>query len=190
MVPYADGTLSSGLLEWLPGVGAYTGNAIASIACHEPVAVVDANVVRVVSRLRRLVGDPKSKAAVTAQTALADALLDPERPGDFNQVTKRLADFPMILLENGVAQHLSCTKLGTQICRSAIVARLHSCETVRLGMRRLPGRDLLSGALQQPQCVPAGCHGAGRHGVHGAPAAVVFRVPAARRLRGVRRRAG
>ena len=68
------------------GVGAYTGNAIASIACHEPVAVVDANVVRVVSRLRRLAGDPKGKAAVAAQTALADALLDPDRPGDFNQV--------------------------------------------------------------------------------------------------------
>ena len=67
-------------------MGAYTGNAIASIACHEAVAVVDANVVRVVSRLRRLASDPKSKAAVAAQTALADALLDPERPGDFNQV--------------------------------------------------------------------------------------------------------
>ena len=72
--------------EGCAGVGAYTGNAIASIACHEPVAVVDANVVRVVSRLRRLAGDPKSKAAVAAQTALADVLLDPERPGDFNQV--------------------------------------------------------------------------------------------------------
>ena len=67
-------------------MGAYTGNAIASIACLEPVAVVDANVVRVVSRLRRLASDPRSKAAVTAQTALADALLDPQRPGDFNQV--------------------------------------------------------------------------------------------------------
>ena len=76
----------SGLQSDRAGVGAYTGNAIASIACHEPVAVVDANVVRVVSRLRRLAGDPKSKAAVAAQTAVADALLDPERPGDFNQV--------------------------------------------------------------------------------------------------------
>ena len=67
------------------GIGAYTGNAIASIACREHVAVVDANVVRVLARLRRLAGDPK--LAVKQHAALADALLDPERPGDFNQVT-------------------------------------------------------------------------------------------------------
>ena len=68
------------------GVGAYTGNAIASIACEEPVAVVDGNVVRVLSRLRKLAGDPTSKENKAMHVALADALLDPERPGDFNQV--------------------------------------------------------------------------------------------------------
>lgn len=47
--------------------------------------MLDANVVRVVSRLRRLAGPPLSKASVLLQTALADALLDPQRPGDFNQ---------------------------------------------------------------------------------------------------------
>ncbi len=66
------------------GVGAYTGNAIASIACSEGVAVVDANVVRVIARLRRMAGDPR--AATKEYAALADALLDPERPGCFNQV--------------------------------------------------------------------------------------------------------
>jgi adenine-specific DNA glycosylase len=66
------------------GVGAYTGNAIASIACSERVAVVDANVVRVLARLRCLAGDPKQ--ATRLHAALADALLDPARPGDFNQV--------------------------------------------------------------------------------------------------------
>ena len=71
------------------GIGAYTGNAIASIACREHVAVVDANVVRVLARLRRLAGDPK--LAVKEHAALADALLDPERPGDFNQVSCRAA---------------------------------------------------------------------------------------------------
>ena len=70
-------------------MGAYTGNAIASIACLEPVAVLDANVVRVVSRLRKLAADPRSKASVLQQTAGADALLDPQRPGDFNQVRLR-----------------------------------------------------------------------------------------------------
>ncbi len=65
-------------------MGAYTGNAIASIACSEGVAVVDANVVRVIARLRRMAGDPR--AAAKQYAALADALLDPERPGCFNQV--------------------------------------------------------------------------------------------------------
>ena len=46
--------------------------------------MVDANVVRILARLRRLAGDPK--LAVKQHAALADALLDPERPGDFNQV--------------------------------------------------------------------------------------------------------
>ena len=45
---------------------------------------MDANVVRVLSRLRRLACDPK--VAVKEHAALADALLDPDRPGDFNQV--------------------------------------------------------------------------------------------------------
>lgn len=69
------------------GVGAYTGNAIASIACSEGVAVVDANVVRVIARLRCMAGDPR--AAAKEHAALADMLLDPERPGCFNQVAPR-----------------------------------------------------------------------------------------------------
>ena len=68
-------------------MGAYTGNAIASIACSEGVAVVDANVVRVIARLRRMAGDPR--AAAKEHAALADMLLDPERPGCFNQVAPR-----------------------------------------------------------------------------------------------------
>ena len=68
------------------GIGPYTGNAIASIAGNERVAVVDANVVRVLARLRRLAGDQKSKAMVQLNAQLADSLVDPDRPGCFNQV--------------------------------------------------------------------------------------------------------
>ena len=51
-------------LQKIPGVGAYTSAAIASIACGRRVAVVDGNVVRVLSRLRALaVADPKAAAA-------------------------------------------------------------------------------------------------------------------------------
>jgi len=50
------------------------------------VAVVDANVVRVLARLRKLSGDQKSSGMVKLNTRLADALVDPVRPGCFNQV--------------------------------------------------------------------------------------------------------
>jgi len=70
----------------LEGIGPYTGNAIASIGGNQCVAVVDANVVRVLARLRRLSGDQKSSGMVKLNTRLADALVDSVRPGCFNQV--------------------------------------------------------------------------------------------------------
>jgi A/G-specific adenine glycosylase len=67
----------------LPGVGAYTAAAVASIAFEEPVAVVDGNVARVLARVAG-----RSAAEVgfaTAVRTFAGTLVDPERPGDFNQ---------------------------------------------------------------------------------------------------------
>jgi A/G-specific adenine glycosylase len=76
-----DGKFPSGAAEWLdlPGIGRYTAAAIASIAFGEPVAVVDGNVERVLQRIlgKRLPGEKIWEAA--------DALLDRNRPGDFNQ---------------------------------------------------------------------------------------------------------
>ena len=47
--------------------------------------VVDGNVVRVMSRLRRLGDDPKSKESVKEHWRLMTELVDPKRSGDFNQ---------------------------------------------------------------------------------------------------------
>ena len=41
----------------LPGVGRYTSSAIASIAFKQKVGVVDGNVIRVISRLRKIGSD-------------------------------------------------------------------------------------------------------------------------------------
>ena len=71
-------------LRDLPGVGRYTAAAIASIAFGEPVAVVDGNVERV---LDRFCGETLSDEK-TWHTA--GELLDPERPGDFNQAMMEL----------------------------------------------------------------------------------------------------
>jgi len=69
-----------GLLE-LPGVGPYTAAAVASIAFGRPHAVFDGNVRRVISRLF---------AARDGFRARTQTLLDPARPGDFNQAMMEL----------------------------------------------------------------------------------------------------
>ncbi len=74
----------------LPGVGDYTAAAVASIAFDEPVAAVDGNVERVVSRLWAIAGDPRKAAGKRAVREAAQALLDPERPGDANQAAMEL----------------------------------------------------------------------------------------------------
>ena len=61
---------------------------MASIACGERVAVVDANVMRILARLRCLEWDLKS---LKQYAAVANTLVDPDRPGDFNQVSGRSA---------------------------------------------------------------------------------------------------
>jgi A/G-specific adenine glycosylase len=79
-------------LRTLPGIGAYTSAAIASIAFGEPVAVVDGNVERVVQRLAGW-----GSSAAEEQTELvrltwtrAAELLDRANPGDFNQAMMEL----------------------------------------------------------------------------------------------------
>jgi A/G-specific adenine glycosylase len=74
-------------LRMLPGIGAYTAAAIASIAHGEQVAVVDGNVERVLCRLEGWdAADGKGSAAVRRKIGeLAAQIVSPERPGDSNQ---------------------------------------------------------------------------------------------------------
>ncbi|MAT54296.1 MAG: A/G-specific adenine glycosylase [Saprospirales bacterium] len=69
----------------LKGVGDYTAAAIASFAFDLPHAVVDGNVYRVLSRYFAD-GTPIDTAAGKRRfAALANMLIDPQRPADFNQ---------------------------------------------------------------------------------------------------------
>lgn len=79
--------------EWreLPGIGPYTAAAITSIAFHEPAAVVDGNVVRILARLtgeQALFRD--GTAAVKHFTPLAGALIRGADPGTHNQAMMEL----------------------------------------------------------------------------------------------------
>ncbi|KAL6107791.1 mutyh [Pungitius sinensis] len=79
-----------GLLKQLPGVGRYTAAAVGSIALGQVTGAVDGNVVRVLCRLRAIGADSTSAAVTEALWRLANTLVDPERPGDFNQAVMEL----------------------------------------------------------------------------------------------------
>ncbi len=59
----------------LPGIGRYTAGAIASIAFDRPSPILDGNVVRVLTRIHALPGDPKSKEVNGRLWQLAEALV-------------------------------------------------------------------------------------------------------------------
>lgn len=69
----------------LPGVGDYTAAAVASIAFGEVAAAIDGNVERVLTRLLAIQEDPKRGAARRQLRSFAAAILDPQRPGDWNE---------------------------------------------------------------------------------------------------------
>ena len=69
----------------LRGVGDYTAAAIASFAYALPHAVLDGNVYRVLARFFGIATPTDTPQAKREFTALANQLLDPERPGAFNQ---------------------------------------------------------------------------------------------------------
>lgn len=74
----------------LKGIGDYTAAAIASFAFNLPHAVLDGNVFRVLARYFGIETPTDTNAAKKEFAALAQDLLDPARPGDFNQA---LMDF-------------------------------------------------------------------------------------------------
>ncbi|XP_042045255.1 adenine DNA glycosylase-like isoform X2 [Salvia splendens] len=77
-------------LQMVRGIGNYTAGAIASIAFEEAVPVVDGNVVRVITRLKAISANPKDSKTVKDIWELARKLVDPLRPGDFNQAFMEL----------------------------------------------------------------------------------------------------
>jgi len=74
----------------LPGVGPYTAAAVASIAFGAPHAVLDGNVLRVISRLRADGADVRSSKTRARFQKIADQWLDRGSPGQFNQAIMEL----------------------------------------------------------------------------------------------------
>ena len=74
----------------LPGVGDYTARAVLSIAYHQPFAVLDGNVARVMARFLALRGSlPQPRFRRTLEENL-ELLLSRRSPGNFNQALMEL----------------------------------------------------------------------------------------------------
>jgi len=132
-------------LRLLPGIGVYTAAAIASIAFGEAVAVVDGNVERVLCRLEGwAAGNRAGGAAVKHRIEdLAAQLVDPDRPGDFNQALMELGATvclprnPLCL----VCPLAACCRARQEGTAAQLPVKLRKREPVRLTGTLLVVRD-------------------------------------------------
>jgi len=125
----------------LPGIGAYTAGAIASIAFGRREPVVDGNVIRVLCRLFRIQADPKKAAVKNEIWALAQQFLPTSGVGDFNQALMELGS------EICVPRTPRCEACPLRrICR----ARLHGDETtlpLRTPKKTVPHYTVVVGVI-------------------------------------------
>ncbi len=152
-------------LREVPGIGPYTAGAVASIAFGVVTPAVDGNVRRVLSRL---FDEPKPTAAWLRDRA--GELVDPDRPGDFNQALMELGATvctPTSPRCTGcpVATRCAARTAGTQEERPApkkrapvphrritLVAACRSTDDGwRVAMRRRPFDGLLGGLWEFPE---------------------------------------
>lgn len=69
----------------LKGIGPYTAGAIASIAFSEAEPAIDGNLMRVTARMFEIDGDITKAKTKRLFYDILKRLIDPDRPGDFNQ---------------------------------------------------------------------------------------------------------
>jgi len=74
----------------LKGVGPYTAAAIGSIAFDLPVAAIDGNVIRVITRLFNIQESVDATPTKKSIHALANGIIRHDRPGDWNQAMMEL----------------------------------------------------------------------------------------------------
>ena len=74
----------------LPGIGRYTAGAIMSFAFNRPAPIVEANTLRLYSRLLALEEDPRSTRGQRILWSFAEHLLPRSNAGEFNQALMEL----------------------------------------------------------------------------------------------------
>ncbi len=83
-----------GQIRQLRGIGVYTSAAIGSICFRMPLPAVDGNALRVIARFYGLTVPVNTPAGFRAVTARMEEIIDPARPGDFNQAVMELGAGP------------------------------------------------------------------------------------------------
>jgi A/G-specific adenine glycosylase len=159
--------------EWqsLPGVGPYTAAAIASIACGQPEACVDGNVVRILARLTACEDRFRDgTAAVKAFTPVANALLEVAHPGRHNESMMELGALvcrkipacsicPVAQFCAGAAQGIAgeLPRLAAKTIEKQVVDRLWIQQSGRLLLHRAPaGSKRMSELHEIPTLQQAG----------------------------------
>jgi A/G-specific adenine glycosylase len=105
----------------LKGIGPYTASAIASFAFNLPHAVIDGNVLRVLSRYFGISTPIDSSSGKKLYSLLADELLDKDQPGLYNQ---GIMDFgavickPQLPLCSTCPQQKDCQSLKNNTVKS------------------------------------------------------------------------
>lgn len=118
----------------LKGVGPYTTAAIMSIAYNEPLAVVDGNVYRVLSRVEACEEPIDTTQGQKVYRALADAYLNKSAPGQYNQAIMDLG--AMIC----TPRNPRCSECPVRkVCRSSESSAL--IELLPIKAKRLAVRD-------------------------------------------------
>jgi A/G-specific adenine glycosylase len=77
-------------LRELPGIGRYTAGAIASFAFERAAPILEANTLRLYSRLLGFRGDPRSAAGQNLLWGFAERIVPRKSPGAFNQALMEL----------------------------------------------------------------------------------------------------
>ena len=149
----------------LKGIGEYTAAAICSFAWRQPYAVVDGNVYRVLSRLFAMDTPIDSTAGKKEFAALAQELLDRQRPDLYNQA---IMDFGALVCTPKSAQCLYCplrdgcaayaagsvdrlpVKEGKTVVKPRYFNYLHIHTSDRELMARREGRDIWRNLYEYP----------------------------------------
>lgn len=150
----------------LPGIGAYTAGAIASIAFEQPVAAVDGNVLRVVTRLTEDGSDIADTGFRCQVTAALEDIYPRQECGDFTQSLMELG--ALVCIPNGLPKCTICPlqtlcgacKSGTQMqypFRTKKAARRVEKKTIlflryrnKIALRRRAKGGVLAGMWEFP----------------------------------------